>query len=223
VRAAGTVEELEVHVHRYAVPAQPDRHLAVHPIEVQRPAALLPGGPRHRRARARRNVELRLHPGRGDLGRLLHVRRQHPVLDQEHVRGELRPLVPSPHLGDHTGGRHRPHARHRPRGHHDVIQLQVGLPVQGDPELQRGRVLGAEHPTDRPLRRRRRRLGRRRGRPASNRGDRRRRGRRRCLVRRGLGGPGCRSSAVIHCHFASSLHVTGEAGGPMKRIAPQFP
>ena len=94
VRAAGAVEELQVHVHRRAVAAQPDRDLAVHLVEVQRRLPLLAGGPAGRLPRPRRHVALRVDPGGGDLGDLLHLGRQHAVGDQEHVRAEAGALVP---------------------------------------------------------------------------------------------------------------------------------
>jgi hypothetical protein len=91
VRTAGAVEEVEVDVHRQAVPAEPDRHLAVHPVEAQRPVPLLVHRPVDRRAGLRRHPHLGLGPGRRDLGDLLHLGRQHAVGDQEHVGGELAP------------------------------------------------------------------------------------------------------------------------------------
>ncbi len=138
VRAAGAVEEVEVDVHRQAVPAEPDRHLALHPVEAQRPVPLLVHRPVDRRARPRRHVHLGLGPGGRDLGDLLHLGRQHAVGDQEHVGGELGALVPGGDLGDHAGDRHRPGAGHLPRGDDHVVELQVRLRARPPPGTSAG-------------------------------------------------------------------------------------
>ena len=151
VRAAGAVEELEVEEDRRAVAAHAERQLVVHLVEVQRLRALVPGGPADDLAGPRRDVHLGLDPGGGDLGDLLHLRGQHAVADEEHVRAEARALVPGPHLGDDAGGHHRPASGHRAHGDDDVVELQVLLGVQRDVERQRRRVLRAEHPADRVL------------------------------------------------------------------------
>ena len=91
-----------------AVAAGAHRDAPLHPVEVQRarraprPAArctTAPGGGRH--------VDLRVDPGGGDLGGLLHLGGQRAVGDGEDVGVELGALVPGPHLGDHPGDGHR--------------------------------------------------------------------------------------------------------------------
>ena len=150
MRAAGAVEEVGVEVDRRAVAAGADRDPPLHPVEVQRAAARRrPAARCTTRAGRRRHVDLRVDPGGGDLGRLLHLRRQRAVGDGEDVGVELRALVPGPDLGDHAGDR-RPARRSGSSrcGHHDVVELQVGAGRDRRPELQRGRVGGAEHPAD---------------------------------------------------------------------------
>ena len=145
VRAAGAVQEVEVDVDRRAVPAQTDGELAVHLVEVQRVLAVVAGGAADRLAGAGRHVALRLDPGGGDLRGLLHPGRQHPVADQEDVGAEAGALVSGGDLGDHSGDRHLSEPGHRARRDDHVVQLQVGVIVQGHVEAERGGVLGAEH------------------------------------------------------------------------------
>ena len=106
--------------------------------------------PPHFGAGPRRHVHLGLDPRCRDLRGLDRFRRQQPVGDEEHVGVEARALVPRADLGDDAG---QPH-RFRPTGHRaladdDVVELQVLVLGEGDPERQRGGVLGAEHPSDR--------------------------------------------------------------------------
>ena len=148
VGAPGAVEELHVDVDRRAVPAAAHRDPVGHLVEVQRLGPLAARGAAHHLARARRHVDLRLHPGGGDLGDLLRPGGQHALGDEEDVRAEARALLPGPHLGDDAAGQHRPDPRHVPQRHHHVVELQVRGLVEGDGELQRRRVLGPRHQAD---------------------------------------------------------------------------
>ena len=96
----------------------------------------------------RRHVDLRRHPGGGDLGGLLDLGRQRAVGDREDVGVEHRALVPGPHGGDHAGDGDRRPVGQLPAGDHDVVELQVGAGRHGHPELERRRVGRAEHPPD---------------------------------------------------------------------------
>ena len=71
MRTAGAVHEIHVDVDGLAVAASANRNLAVHPVEVQRLGAFVTGGSAHGLAGPRRDVALRLDPGRRDLGDLL--------------------------------------------------------------------------------------------------------------------------------------------------------
>jgi hypothetical protein len=149
VGAAGSVQEIQVDVDRRAVPAQADGQLPIHLVEVQRVFSVVPGGAAHRLAGSGRDVAFRLDPGGGDLRGFLHPGRQHAVADQEHIGAETGALVPGGDFGDDTGDRHLTEPRHRSAGDDDIVELQVGILVQGDVEAQRGGVLGAEHAADR--------------------------------------------------------------------------
>jgi hypothetical protein len=75
-------------------------------------------------------------------------RREHPVLDEEHVRVEARALVTGPHLGHHPEHRHDLPAGQHPFQCDDVVELQVLAVGHRHPELERRGVLGADDPTD---------------------------------------------------------------------------
>ena len=149
MRAAGAVQELRVQEQRLAVPAGADRDPLLHPVEVERLGALVAGRPVHHRAGRRRHVDLRIDPGGGDLRGLLDLGRQGAVGDGEHIRLELGALVPGAHLGHHAGDRHRVLTGDLAVGDDDVVELQVCTRRHGHPELQRRRVHGAEHASDR--------------------------------------------------------------------------
>jgi hypothetical protein len=96
-----------------------------------------------------RDEHLGLEPGRLHERRFAHLGRQHAVGDEEHVAVEPGALVASPHLRDHAGDAHPPAgARELPLEGDDVVELDVGLGRDSDPELERGGVLGADHPSD---------------------------------------------------------------------------
>ena len=60
------------------------------------------------------------------------------------------PFVAGPHLRDDPGEPHGLGAPgHLALAHDDVVELQILLLGEGDPERQRGGVLGPEHPSDR--------------------------------------------------------------------------
>src|SRR5205085_3553921 len=54
--------------------------------------------------------------------------------------------VPGPHLGDDAVDAHGAAAGQLPFGGNDVVELQVAIVTDPDPELQRGGVLGADDP-----------------------------------------------------------------------------
>ena len=106
--------------------------------------------PPHLRAGPRRHVHLGLDPRRRDLRGFDRLGRQQPVGDEEHVRVEARTFVPRPDLRDDAGQPHRLVATgHLALADDDVVELQVLVLGEGDPERQRRGVLGAEHPSDR--------------------------------------------------------------------------
>jgi len=84
------------------------------------------------------------HPGRGDLGDLLHLRREHSISNQEHVRAETGTLMPSPDLSHDAGSHHRPDTGNSPDSDHHVVELEIGILGKGHAELERGRILGAD-------------------------------------------------------------------------------
>ena len=148
MRPARPVDEFEVHEHRLAVPAKPDRYLRVtHLVEVQRRIPLRSDRAVHDRAGQRRHVHLRLDPGHCDLGDLADLGRQSTLFDQEHIGGEPRAFVHRLDVGDHAGDLDRllPRAGHRPLRHYHIIKLGVLPGRQPDRELQRSGRHRADH------------------------------------------------------------------------------
>ena len=149
VRTAGAIEELEVRVERLAVAPEPDRQALVHPIEVEGEIALVPRRPAHGRARKRRHVDLGLHARREDLRGFDRLRRQHAVGDEEHVGVEVCAFVAGPYLRDDARDAHRLVAPGNVSlAHHYVVELEVLVGSERDPELERGRIVGADDATD---------------------------------------------------------------------------
>ena len=108
------------------------------------PRTFLTSGPPRPLPRPRRDIALRLHPGRGDLGDLLHLRREHSISNQEHVRAETGTLRPSPALSHDAGSHHRPDTGNSPDSDHHVVELERGILGKGRAELEGGRILGAD-------------------------------------------------------------------------------
>ncbi len=79
----------------------------------------------------------------------------HAVGDQEDVRRELRPFLARDDLGDDPRQRHGVQPGDRIRGgerafaDHDVVELQIPLRTERDPEVQRCAVLGTDDAPDR--------------------------------------------------------------------------
>ena len=149
MRPAGAVHEIHVDVDGLAVAASANRNLALHPVEVQRLGAFVASSPAHSLARPRRNVDLRLDPGRRDLGDLLNRSRQDTIGYQEDVATETGALVPGADLSNNPGGRDQPAAGHLADRDNNIIELQIGTVLHGDIPQQRGRIPQTLHPADR--------------------------------------------------------------------------
>ena len=150
MRAAGAVEELEVQVQRHAVAAEPDRQARLHLVEEQRDVAFVARRAPDLGAGRGRHEHLGIEAGGEHLGGLDVLAREHAVGDEEHVGVEAGALLAGAHLGDDARERHRlVAARDVALAHDDVVELQVLLGRDRDPERQRRRVLGAEDPPDR--------------------------------------------------------------------------
>ena len=147
MRAARAVDELDVRVQRQTVAPEADRHALLHLVEVEGEVALLTGGARHRGAGQGRHVHLGLDTRGHHLRGLDPLRGQDAVFDQEDVGVEARAFVTGAHLGDDPRQAHRPvAARNRAFAHDHVVELQVLIGRERDPEVERRRVVGAEHP-----------------------------------------------------------------------------
>ena len=87
-----------------------------------------------------RHVHLGLDPRRGDLRRLDRLGREHAVGDEEDVGVEAGALVPGADLGDDARQPHRFRlaARHRALADDDVVELQVLVLGERDPERRAG-------------------------------------------------------------------------------------
>ncbi len=96
-----------------------------------------------------RYEHLGIEAGRQHLRGLDRLRRQHAVGDEEHVGVEAGALLAGPHLGDDPG---EPYQLVAPRNcalaHHDVVELEVLLGRDRDPERQGRGVFGAQDPAD---------------------------------------------------------------------------
>src|SRR6266511_3511229 len=149
VGAAGPVEEVEVEEHRLAVPGQACREPPLHLVEVQGLVPVLAPGPGRGQAWHGRDEHLGLEPGGHDLGGDRRVDRQHAALNEEHVRVELRSLVPGPDVLDDAGDPKRTPPRDLRVDYAGVVALEVGIGGDAHPENERGGVLGTQDPADR--------------------------------------------------------------------------
>ena len=148
MRAPGAVEEVEVQHDPLPVAGQAGRQLTVHLVEEQGLVPVGAGRLDDGLAGQRRDEHLGFEPGGQHLRRLRHLGGQHAVLDQEHVRVEPRALVARTDLADEAVDPHRLTARRGAFERDDVVELEEAVRRDGDPELERGRVLGAEHAPD---------------------------------------------------------------------------
>jgi hypothetical protein len=149
VRPPAAVEEVGVEEERRAVAPDADRQPAAHPVEAQGSIASLAMGPVRHGAGRGRHVDLGLDPGDRDLRRLLHHRGQHAVGDGEDVGLERGTLVPGADRRHDAGDRHGAAVGQLALRHDDIVELQVRIRADGDPEGQRARVLRTQHPPDR--------------------------------------------------------------------------
>ncbi len=132
VRAARSIEEIDVAVDRGLVAADPERQPALHPIEEERHVAL---GDReaHGLARARRHEDLGIDARHRHPRRHRHRCRQHAVGDQEDVRIELGAFVAGAHEVDDAV--EMDGAAVGERGAHDdhVVELEIGVAMDALP------------------------------------------------------------------------------------------
>ena len=96
----GAVEEVEVGEDGLPVAREPDRDLPLHAVEEEGFVAAEAGGPPHLLSRPRGHEDLRLDARHLHVGGLGHRGGQDPLLDQEHVGVEPRPLVAGPNEVD---------------------------------------------------------------------------------------------------------------------------
>src|SRR5207302_3285578 len=97
---------------------------------------------------SRRHEDFRFEAGRLDQRRLADLGRQAARLDQFDVAVEPCSLVASAHLGHDAEDPHLAAIGQRPLCGDDIVELEVATTAIADPhpELERGRVLGADHP-----------------------------------------------------------------------------
>ena len=149
VRAARTVEEVEVQVHRETVAAEPDRQPRLHLVEEQRDVALGARRAPDLGAGLRRNEHLGIETRGEHLRGFDVLRREHTVGDEEDVGVETRALLAGPHLGDDAREPHRLLTPRNPAlAHDDVVELEVLLRRHRDPEREGRRVFRAEDAPD---------------------------------------------------------------------------
>ena len=145
MRTACAVDEIHVDVDGLAVAASAHRNPALHLVEVQGPGAFVTGSPAHGLAGPWRDVELRVDPGRRDLGDFLDGGRQDTVRYEEDVAAETGAFVPGADLGDDPGGCDQAAVWNIANGDDDIVELQVGAVLHGDVPPKRGRVQQALH------------------------------------------------------------------------------
>ena len=143
--ALRAVEEVEVEDDGLAVTGQPGGQPAQDVGEVERLVALGVDGATDLGPRQRWHERLGHDARHLDLGRLDDVGGEDAVGDQEHVGVEAGTLVAGPHLADDAVDGDLLAGRQDAIGGHDVVELQVPVGRQGDPELERGGVVGAQH------------------------------------------------------------------------------
>ena len=148
VRAACAVEEFQVPVDDLTVAAQPEREASGHLIEEEGALAVIPCRALHRAARQRWHVDLGLQASDADVRGPRRAGRQDRLLHQKDVGVELHALVPGFHDIDHAVQGDRLTVGQLGADDHDVVQLEVLALLDGNPELQRHRVLGAEDPSN---------------------------------------------------------------------------
>ena len=146
--ALRAVDEVEVEDDRLAVAREPGGQPALDGGEVERLVALGVDGPPHLGPRQRRHERLRHDAGHLDLGRLGDLGGEDAVGDQEDVAVEAGAFVARPHLADDAVDRHLLAGRQDAVGGDDVVELQVPAGRHGHPELERRRLVGAEHQAD---------------------------------------------------------------------------
>ena len=145
VGAARAVEEVEVREDGLAVAREADRQPPLHAVEEERLVAARALGPAHLAPGQRRHEDLGLDARHLDVRGLRHDRRQHALLDQEHVGVELGALVARAHQVDDAV---EPDLAAVGQLGHDldhVVELQVLPRLDRHPELERHRVLRPEH------------------------------------------------------------------------------
>ena len=147
--AARAVEEVEVGEDGLAVAREADRELALHPVEEERLVAAQAARPAHLLPRQRRHEDLGLDARHLDVRGLRDDRGQHALFDQEHVGVEARALVAGAHDVHDAVEPDLRRVGQRGRDLDHVVELQVLARLHRHPELERHRVLRAEHAADR--------------------------------------------------------------------------
>jgi len=130
------------------IPVEADGEPIRHAVEVEGLVALLPGRAADGLARPGRHEQLRLHARHGDVGDGGHADGEDAVLYPEHVRIELGALVEGAHVVHQPVEGDLAALRHRGAHGDDVVELEVALRRDADPELQRLGVAGADHAAD---------------------------------------------------------------------------
>ena len=153
--AARPVQELEVSVHQLAVAGEAEREsrtVAPHLVEVQRLVALGVQALEHVLARERRDEYLRFHARHGDVGRVRDVQRHDLLARLLRVRVAAGALEARAHAIDDAVDPDRIlDTRQCDLDAHDIVQLQIGVRVDPDPELEREGILRTDDQSYRPL------------------------------------------------------------------------
>ena len=149
VAALAPVEEIDVHVHRFAIPPEPDGQRPPHLVDIERLAALVARRTFDDLARVRGDPHLGIHPGDGDpgaadLGGGHDAELRHAV----RVRLEGRALVDGLGLGDHPVRAHLARLRDLRADDDEIVELEVVLLIEDDAELAGRGVLRAQHAAD---------------------------------------------------------------------------
>ena len=145
--ALAAVEEVEVDEYGQPIAGEPHRKRPTHLVRVQRFVASFTGGSFDEAARIRRNPQLGIDPRHLDLGRPHGCPRHRPLFgDAKGVRLEGRTFVDRLDLGDDAVGVDLPLTRNLGFDNDQVVQLQVVIVADGDPELARRSVLAPQNP-----------------------------------------------------------------------------
>ena len=147
MRPPGAVEKFEVPVDDLAVPAEAERETARHLVEEEGALPVLARRALDRATGQRGHVDLGLQAGDADVRRPRGAGGQDRLLHQEDVGVELHALVAGLDEIDHAVERDRPPVGQLGVDDHHVVELEVLALLDGHPELERHRVLGAEHPS----------------------------------------------------------------------------